>query len=51
MTRHSKIYGKLGKILSEEWRDDMDEIIDDLKKQKHDKEKYGFRKRAKRKRR
>lgn len=51
MTRHSKIYGKLGKILSEEWRDDMDEIIDDLKKQKHDKEKYGFKKRAKRRRR
>jgi len=51
MTRHSKIYGKLGKILSEEWRDDMDEIIDDLKKQKHDKEKYGFKKRKKRIRR
>lgn len=51
MTRHSKIYGKLGKILSEEWRDDMDEITDDLKKQKHDKEKYGFKKRKKRIRR
>lgn len=41
MTRHSKIYGKLGKILSEEWREDLDEIFDDLRKEKQDKEKFG----------
>ena len=38
MTRHSKIYGKLNKILSEEWREDHDEIFKDLKQRKHDQE-------------
>lgn len=38
MTRHSKIYGKLNKILSEEWREDHDEIFKDLQQRKHDKE-------------
>ena len=37
MARHSKIYGKLNKILSEEWRDDEKEIINDLKERKQDK--------------
>ena len=30
MARHSKIYPKLNKILSEEWREDLDEIFEDL---------------------
>ncbi len=36
MTRHSKIYPKLGKILSEEWRtwDDIDTIKEELKDKK-----------------
>ena len=32
MTRHSKIYPKLNKVLSEEWRDDLKEILDDLQR-------------------
>jgi len=40
MTRHSKIYGKINKILSEEWREDVDIIIKDLKEKKNDKELY-----------
>lgn len=38
MNNHSKIYGKLGKILSEEWREDLDEIMDDLKQKKRNRE-------------
>jgi DNA sulfur modification protein DndC len=34
MTKHSKIYGKLNKILSEEWRDNLDEIVEDLKEKR-----------------
>jgi len=36
MTRHSKIYPKLGKILSEEWRtwDEIETIKDELKDKK-----------------
>lgn len=34
MVQHSKIYPKLNKILSEEWRDDLSEIIHDLESQK-----------------
>lgn len=41
MTRHSKVYGRINRILSEEWRDDVDEIIKDLKQQKRDKEEFG----------
>ena len=41
MTRHSKVYPQLNKILSEEWREDMDEIIKDLKDQKDRKKRYG----------
>jgi DNA sulfur modification protein DndC len=40
MTRHSKIYGKINKILSEEWREDVDVIIKDLKEKKNEKELY-----------
>ena len=35
MSRHSKIYDKINKILSEEWRNDLDAIVDDLQK-RHD---------------
>ena len=40
MTRHSEVYKKLNKILSEEWREDVDEIINDLKDQKDQKKRY-----------
>ena len=32
MSRHSKIYSKINKILSEEWRDDLEAIVDDLQR-------------------
>ncbi len=38
MTRHSKIYGKLGKVLSEEWRDDKEAIFEDLRERSRDKQ-------------
>jgi len=41
MTKHSQIYQKLNKILSEEWREDIDEIITDLKDQRKIKQDYG----------
>ena len=41
MTQHSKIYPKINKILSEEWREDMDEIIQDLERQKNTKKEFG----------
>lgn len=41
MTKHSQIYPKLNKILGEEWREDIDEIIDDLKEQRKIKEEFG----------
>jgi DNA sulfur modification protein DndC len=31
MTRHSKVYKEINKVLSEEWREDLDEIVKDLK--------------------
>lgn len=34
MVQHSKIYPKLNKILAEEWRDDLSEIIRDLESKK-----------------
>jgi len=37
MTRHSKIYGKINKYLTEEWREDLDEIIDDLQGERQEK--------------
>jgi DNA sulfur modification protein DndC len=37
MTRHSKIYGKINKYLTEEWREDLDEIIDDLRDERQEK--------------
>jgi DNA sulfur modification protein DndC len=36
--RRSKIFGKITKILSEEWRDNLDEIVKDLAKQRKEKE-------------
>jgi DNA sulfur modification protein DndC len=42
MTRHSKVYPKIGKILSEEWRgiEDLDEIKKELVKKKEEKREY-----------
>ncbi len=42
MTRHSKIYPKIGKILSEEWRgvEDLDTIKLELKKKNEEKREY-----------
>ena len=34
MTRHSQIYDKIHKVLSEEWRTDKDTIVEDLRKRK-----------------
>ncbi len=41
MAQHSKIYPKINKILAEEWREDMDEIIHDLERQKNTKKEFG----------
>ena len=41
MTQHSKIYPKINKILGEEWREDLDEIVFDLEKQKTAKKEFG----------
>ena len=41
MTQHSKIYPKINKILSEEWREDLDDIVRDLEGQKHVKKELG----------
>ena len=42
MTRHSKVYDKINKILNEEWRskEQLPEIIEDMKKRREDKNKY-----------
>lgn len=41
MARHSTIYTKLNKILSEEWRDDLTEIVADLKERRQQRLDYG----------
>ena len=41
MSRHSKIYPKINKILSEEWRENLDEIVGDLERQKNMKKEFG----------
>lgn len=41
MTKHSKVYQKINKILGEEWREDIHEIISDLKNQRQEREDYG----------
>ncbi|MBL7001905.1 MAG: DNA phosphorothioation system sulfurtransferase DndC [Nitrosopumilus sp.] len=41
MSQHSKIYKELNKILSEEWREDLDEIVKDLKERKKSKQESG----------
>ena len=40
MGKHSKVFKSLNKILSEEWRDDLTEIVDDMKKERAEKKKY-----------
>ena len=37
MTRHSKIYAKIDKYLTEEWREDLGEIINDLRDERQEK--------------
>ena len=41
MTQHSRIYPKINKILSEEWREDLGEIMRDLESQKSAKKEFG----------
>ena len=41
MARHSKIYAKINKILSEEWREDLDAVVKDLERQKKAKKEFG----------
>ena len=38
MTKHSKVYPKIGKILSEEWGEDLGKIMDKLKERKEARE-------------
>ena len=40
MGKHSKVFKSLNKILSEEWRDDLTEIVGDMKKERSEKKKY-----------
>jgi len=40
MGKHSKVFKSLNKILSEEWRDDLTEIVDDMKKERAEKKMY-----------
>lgn len=40
MSKHSKIYNEISKILAEEWRDDIKEIIRDLTQKREDKITY-----------
>lgn len=35
MSRHSKIYDKINRVLSEEWRNDLDVIVKDLQKKQN----------------
>ena len=43
-TRHSKVYGKIKKELSKEWREDMDVIVKELLEEKAEKDKVPVRK-------
>ena len=40
MGKHSKVFKSLNKILSEEWRDDLTEIVGDMKKERAEKKMY-----------
>jgi len=40
MTKHSKVYSQFNKILSEEWRENLDEIKKDLKKKRSIRKEY-----------
>ena len=40
MGKHSKVFNSLNKILSEEWRDDLNEIVGDMKKERAEKKQY-----------
>lgn len=43
MTRHSRVYARIGRILSEEWRgeEEIDEITRELREKGREKEEYG----------
>lgn len=41
MTRHAKVYTELNRILSEEWRSDLGEIVDDLRDKRQQRLEYG----------
>ena len=41
MTRHSRIFPRINAILGEEWRDDLDEIVEDLRRGRLDAKGYG----------
>ena len=41
MSKHAKIFPKINNILAEEWREDLGEIIEDLRQGKLDAKKYG----------
>lgn len=41
-TRHSKVFGKIKKTLSEEWRENLDEILSELREQKQEKDNAKF---------
>lgn len=41
MTQHAKIYPKINKILAEEWREDLGEIVHELEQQKNKKMEFG----------
>lgn len=41
MARHSRIYPKINSILNEEWRDDLNQIVDELQQKRLDEQRYG----------
>ena len=38
ITRRSKVHGKIKKILSKEWREDFDEVMQDMIEERNEKE-------------
>ena len=43
ITRRSRILPKLDAILNEEWRDSMDDVVDELEQRRLDDKRYGGR--------
>jgi len=46
MTRHARVYTAINKILSEEWRSDLEEIVDDLRDKRQQRLEYGGKRNA-----